>query len=129
MHMDKKRPKIEKKQILLVGVLIVVGLLMMDMNTRLAELFRLKSQLEVAQAQYDHAVEENLRLKEKIAYAQSEKAVDEWAREQGHMAKPGDVVIIPIPPKGAKPNPTPVPTPTTVVVENWEIWQVLFFGD
>jgi len=55
--------------------------------------------------------------------------VDEWAREQGHMAKPGDVVIVPIPPEGAQIMPTPMPTPTTIVAENWEVWQVLFFGE
>jgi cell division protein FtsB len=127
--MEKKRPKIEKKQILLVGVLVIVGLLMMDMNSRLSELSRLKNQLEIVQAQYDEALAQNERLKEKVAYAQSDKAVDEWAREQGHMAKPGDVVIVPIPPGGAPIMPTPIPTPTTIVAENWEVWQVLFFGD
>ena len=103
MNMEKKRPKIDKKQILLIGVLIIVGFLMMDMNSRLSELFRLKSQLEIAQVQYDYAIEENLRLKDKIVYAQSDKAVDEWAREQGHMAKPGDEVIIPVPQKTLNP--------------------------
>ncbi|HPC05609.1 MAG TPA: septum formation initiator family protein [Anaerolineaceae bacterium] len=127
--MEKKRPKIEKKQVLLVGVLVIVGLLMMDMNSRLSELYRLKNQLEVVQAQYDEALAQNERLKEKVAYAQSDKAVDEWAREQGHMAKPGDVVIVPIPPEGAQIMPTPMPTPTTIVAENWEVWQVLFFGE
>ena len=127
--MEKKRPKIEKKQVLLVGVQVIVGLLMMDMNSRLSELYRLKNQLEVVQAQYDEALAQNERLKEKVAYAQSDKAVDEWAREQGHMAKPGDVVIVPIPPEGAQIMPTPMPTPTTIVAENWEVWQVLFFGD
>ncbi len=127
--MEKKRPKIDKKQILLIGVLVLVGFLMMDMNSRLSELFRLKNQLEIAQGQYDYAVEENLRLKEKIVFAQSDKAVDEWAREQGHMAKPGDIVIIPVPPKDAKPVVTQVPTPVKVVAENWEVWRALFFGE
>lgn len=111
------------------GVLVIVGLLMMDMNSRLSELYRLKNQLEVVQAQYDEALAQNERLKEKVAYAQSDNAVDEWAREQGHMAKPGDVVIVPIPPEGAQIMPTPMPTPTTIVAENWEVWQVLFFGE
>ncbi|MEN6435235.1 MAG: septum formation initiator family protein [Anaerolineaceae bacterium] len=127
--MEKKLPKIEKRQILLVGVLVIVGFLMMDMNSRLSELFRLKSQLEVAQTQYDYSVNENARLKDKIAYAQSDKAVDEWAREQGHMAKPGDVVVIPIPPEGTQIIPTPTPAPTVVEATNWEIWKELFFGE
>jgi cell division protein FtsB len=127
--MEKKRPKIEKKQILLVGVLIIVGFLMMDMNSRLSELFKLKSQLEIAQTQYDYSMRENARLKDKIAYAQSDKAVDEWAREQGHMAKPGDVVVVLIPPEGTQIIHTPTPVPTVVAAKNWEIWKVLFFGE
>ncbi len=114
---------------MILGVLILTAMVMLNLNSRLSELFKIRSQLAVAQAEYDVVLAENKRLKEKVAYAQSDQAVDEWARRQGHMAKPGDRVIVPIPDKNARYASTPAPILEPHQTENWEIWQMLFFGE
>lgn len=122
-------PRFDKKQIILVGVMVLIAFAMLNLNTRLAELFQIKNQLTAAELQHQRAVDENIRLKEKLAYAQSDKAVDEWARKQGHMALPGDQVIVPIPDGSVRIISTPAPVQEIAQASNWEVWQALFFGE
>lgn len=63
-----------------------------------------------------------------IAQATSQKAVEEWAREEGHMVQPGDYLIVPVAPFGATSQPDLIPTPASSRVANWEVWWALFFG-
>jgi hypothetical protein len=64
-----------------------------------------------------------------VAYATSDKAVEDWARSEGHYQKPGDQPVVPLAQPGSEPvistTPTPIPTPKP----NWLVWQELFFGE
>ena len=63
-----------------------------------------------------------------MSYATSEAEVEEYAREEGYMVKPGEVLVVPISPIKITPSPEFYPTPTTVPVTNFEIWYQLFFS-
>ena len=102
---------------------------MMDLNTRLSELFRLSAERDKIQTQVVELKHTRQVLITQVAYATSDVAVEEWARVEGHMSLPGDNVIIPLPPGDVTPLPVQMPTPTMVSLENWEVWQILFFGD
>ena len=110
------------------GILILV-LLIMDFNSRMAELRRLTAEKEVVGAQATQLVQTNAALNTQIAYATSDSAVEEWARISQHMQRQGDNLVAPISP----PNSTPVPTSTAVVtprvVDNWDLWMDLFFDE
>jgi hypothetical protein len=108
------------------GIVILV-LLIMDFNSRMAELRRLTSEKEVVGVQATQLVQTNVYLETQIAFATSERAVEEWARESQHMQKPGDNPVVPLAPANSTPVPTATPAVTPQVVENWNLWMGLFF--
>ena len=66
-------------------------------------------------------------VNDRLNYAGSDTAVEEWARQQGLMRKEGDHVIIPL--EGHYETPTPTPYPEIIVTPapNWAIWKSLIF--
>jgi cell division protein FtsB len=125
-----KLPKIpfDSKKVALVVGAVILFFLVMDLNNRLNELSRLTEQENKAAtvvAQLNSTMEV---LQTQVAYASSEGAVEEWAYNEGPMARPGEKLIIPISPEGTTPQAfveeTPVPTP----VPNWRIWLALITG-
>jgi hypothetical protein len=112
-------------------VLIVVGfavlvLLVMDFNSRMAELRRLTAEKEDVSARVTSLVETQLSLETQVAYATSEAAVYYWAYNFQHLGKEGDVLVVPIQPEGSLPQATPTPVITPQVIQNWQVWLSLF---
>ena len=69
-----------------------------------------------------------VKLEAEITYANSDKALEEWARERARLIKEGDIPIVIMAPSDYKPTPKP-PTPQEMVQMNrWGIWKELFFG-
>jgi cell division protein FtsB len=110
-----------------IGVVILV-FLMMDFNNRMADLQRLSAERDHLTTRVVQLTQTIQVLNTKIAYATSDVAVDEWAREEGKLIKTGDVPIVPISPVNATPQPIAVVKPTQRVVSNWDIWYALFMG-
>jgi cell division protein FtsB len=125
-----KLPKftIPVRQILVVAIMAILVLTMMNLNTRLTDYYRLTSdrntiQGEVAQLEVTRQV-----LQTQLAYAQSNNAVEEFARNS-HMIREGEKLVVVLTAQGnvvATPE-NPIPTPKSV--ENWEVWWALFFGN
>jgi cell division protein FtsB len=107
--------------------MVVLILLIMDFNSRMAELRRLSSEKTVVGRQATQLVQTNAYLETQIAYATSELAVEAWAREEQHMIKPGDNPVVPLAPANSTPIPTPTQVVTTKVINNWDLWMSLFF--
>jgi hypothetical protein len=114
-----------KYALLAIG-LVVLTLLVMDFNSRMAELRRLSDQRESVAAQVTELVKTQLSLETQIAYATSEAAVFEWAYQEGRLARPGDNPIVPLSPPGSTPQVTPAPEVVMTVESNWRIWLSLF---
>ena len=66
-------------------------------------------------------------LETQIAYADSDKAVEEWARTYERKVLPGDQVIIPLPLRDVTSEVNYLATPNPTDLENWQIWWDLFF--
>jgi cell division protein FtsB len=113
---------------LLVLGLAVLAVMVMDFNRRTADLRRLNTEKDAVSAQVTSLVQTQNALKEQVGYATSEAAVREWAYQDGHMVRQGDVPVIPVPASQVTPVPTPTPVPTQVQTSNWEKWLVLFTG-
>lgn len=126
--LTKIRLSLNIKKVGLIVVAAIMFLLVMDLNSRLSELSRLRSQRDQA-ATVVAELESTLSvLKTQVEYARSEGAVEDWAYSEGKMARPGEVLIIPLSPPGTTPQPVLIPTPTVVPVQNWEIWMALILG-
>ncbi len=116
-----------KKIIGLTAVLLLV-LLMMNINSRLSEYFRLSGERDALSTQVGYSRATKVALDTQVAYATSDQAVEDWARDEAHLARPGDKVIIPVTPANPTPQPAAQVTPTPTTVENWQVWWALFFG-
>jgi cell division protein FtsB len=118
-----------KRQLLMGIAVIFLLLLFLDLNNRIGELFTLNQQREQMRTQVSMMQATENALRKQIAYATSESAVEEWARQDNDLSQPGDKVVIPLPQPGYTEVPTVQPTPTMVVLENWQVWSLLFLGE
>ncbi len=117
------------KRVIVVVVVVILILLLMNFNQRMVLLLKLRGQEHQLSTEYAQLEATRTSLQTEIAYANSDEAVEKWAREEAGMIQEGDIPIVLLPPKGITPTrPIPQPTPADRV-ENWEIWQALFFGE
>ncbi len=117
------------RQILVLGGIFILILLVMDFNARLERLNRLEREVKTVRAEATHALQTQVALQTAIAYATSEQAVEEWAREEAGYIRPGDYPVIPLPAPGGTVIATVEPTVVLTPVENWQVWLELFFGE
>ena len=114
-----------KSALILIGFVVLV-LLVMDFNNRMAELRRLTAEKEEVSARVTSLVETQLSLETQVTYATSEAAVYYWAYNFEHLGKEGDVLVVPIQAEDSLPQPTPTPAVTPIVIQNWQVWLSLF---
>jgi hypothetical protein len=100
--------------------------LVMNFNSRTADLNRLTSEHQLVKAQRDIRQNTKAALEEQIAFATSEAAVYQWAYEN-HMVRPGDFPVVPVQPPQITVMPTPRPVVAAPAPKNWERWMMLFF--
>jgi len=118
-----------RKRIIGFGAIVLLAFLMMNMNSRLSEYFRLSSERDKIKADVVQLRATKAAMEAQATYASSDQAVVEWARREAHMALPGDKVVIPMSSLQITPTPIYQPTTTVVSVENWETWWALFFSE
>jgi len=110
-------------------LLAILFIMVLGLNTRLSEFFRLNRQLGEMQNRIANLEATSIALETDIAYANTDKAVEEWARTYERMGKEGDQLIIPVPPADVTPDVNYLPTPAPQTAENWQIWWELLFGE
>ena len=123
-----KKWKIKPGQILVILAFVLGFFLLMNFFGRLTELSRLSTQRDQSKAEVTALNGTLQALQTNIAFATEPAAVEEWARDEAHMAKPGDVLIIPVAPVSSTQAPVDFPVQTPEPVSNWQVWWSLFFG-
>ena len=120
---------IKDKRVIVIVVVVILVLLLMNFNQRMVLMSRLRKQEKQLIQVYADLESTRDALKTEIAYADSDEAVEKWAREEAGMIQEGDIPIVLLP--QSKPVTVPTKQPEVVVdkAEKWEIWQELFFGD
>jgi len=116
-----------RKKVIGLVAIILLGLLMMNINSRVSEYFHLSGERDKIGTEVAHLEMTKMALETEAAYATSDQAVEDWARKEAHLARPGDKVIIPLTPANQTLQPQVTPTPTPRKVENWQVWWALFF--
>jgi hypothetical protein len=116
------------RSIFLVLGLAVIAWMVIDFNGRLAQLNHLKAYQATVEVRYADSKATLSALEAEKAYALSDAAVEKWAYEEGHMVRPGDVPVVPLPAMPVTPTPVIIPTVTTVPMSNSEAWQALILG-
>jgi hypothetical protein len=121
-----KRTWLGWKYALIVIGLVVLTLLVMDFNNRMAELRRLSDKREDVAAEATDLRQTQVFLETRLAYATSEAAVEDWAYEEGHMVREGENLVVPLEYPGFTPEVTVIPTATPEPESNFQIWLSLF---
>ena len=119
--------KVFKRHIYLLILILLAVYLIIDLNTRLSTLGFLENQEATLQTDVENLQGTLDTVNDRINYAGSDTAVEEWARQQGLMRKEGDHVIIPLPGEYSTLTPTPYPEIIVTPAPNWEIWKSLIF--
>ncbi len=115
------------KYVVVVVLLVVLAFMVMDFNSRTADLSRLTAEHAVVKAERDAKLETKAALDSKIAFATSEAAVYQWAYEN-HMVRKDDIPVVPV--EGIQPTlvVTARPVPTQTAMTNLDRWLLLFFS-
>ena len=119
--------KVFKRHIYILILILLAVYLIIDLNTRLSTLGFLENQEATLQTDVENLQGTLDTVNDRINYAGSDTAVEEWARQQGLMRKEGDHVIIPLPGDYSTVTPTPFPEIIVTPAPNWEIWKSLIF--
>ncbi len=118
-----------KKQFIVIGLVVVSFFLLMDLNTRLAVLFRTNNTHNEMKTSIYQLESTKQVLLTQIAYANSEDAVKRFANDEKHWFQEKDVPVFPVQDPKATPPSYAKPIPTPMVVEHWQKWWALFFGE
>jgi hypothetical protein len=120
---------INPRRLLIFAGIFVLVMMVVEFNSRLQELNKLTEQRQRIREQATQVMQTQFVLLTKVEWANSDQAVEAWARSDGHFLKPGDQPVVPLGEPGSTPiavgTPTPVPTP----MPSWQVWWTLFFGD
>ena len=119
---------IPRRILTLIG-LAILFLVIVGFSRRITEFTRLSNQLDLESARITELVATQSYLQGQIAYATSEAAVEEWAREDNRLAQPGDFVVIPLQQEGSQPLAAQQAQPTQQALSNWQTWMQWFFYD
>jgi hypothetical protein len=115
------------KYILAAIGLVVVAMLVMEFNSRMAEWRRLSVQQEQVAITATGLLRTQYYLETEIAHSTSVAGVEDWTYSEGRWVKSNEILVVPLPDGESTPVPVVAPTVTPQVVSNWELWLSLFF--
>ena len=118
------------KRLIAVVAIVLLIFLMMGLNNRLINMNRLSKQENILKTRIAGLESTKLAVAEQVAYATSEVALEEWARESNHLIEAGDQAIILKASEGTQATPVPHDfTPETHKTSPFETWKLLLFGE
>ncbi len=117
------------KRVILVVMAIILVFLLVDFNQRMVLLTRLRRQESQLTERYAQLESTRMALETELIYAQSDEAVERWAREDAMMIQEGDIPIVLLPPSTTIPTQSTPPLLILEEISKWEVWRELFFGD
>ena len=110
-------------------ILLVLGALVLgDLNQRMADARRLERDAALLEVEVERINEENTRLEEEIAIANSEEYVERWAHVEAKLVKEGEVLVILVGPEGEEIILEQPPEPDIPDSSNLEVWLKLLTG-
>lgn len=121
-----KRLRFSWRYALIIAGAILVTYMVMDFNSRMADLQRLTSRRDEVALQATQMVQTQVVLQTQISYATSEAAVAEWAYQEGQMVRPGDIPVVPLGSADSTPQAAPIAPVQRRPVANWQVWLWLF---
>lgn len=128
----RRSQQLSGAQIIFAAILAIGLILAINFSTRLASSRPLRAYYEGVEEEIEQLQQEQATLIAERDFVQSEAYVEQWARAEGKMARPGEQLVIPIAPPGSvQATPIPIvpiePSLPQEEEENWTLWWKLFF--
>ena len=131
---DKALRSPSSLQIVFAAIIAIALILAINFSSRIAS-------GQPLQQTYDQVLAEIIQLREQQAaltqerdYVRSDAYVERWARSEGKLIRPGEVLYIPVPVAGSVSHTQTVVDPANIAVETtppepdpWLTWWRLFF--
>ncbi|MBK8026395.1 MAG: septum formation initiator family protein [Chloroflexi bacterium] len=129
----RKSGQINSVQVMFAVILAVVLLLAINFSSRITASQPLQEAFNRVQGEIEGLQAEHARLTELRDYVMSDAYVQRWARDDGKMIRPGEILYVPVP-SGVEVEEV-VPPPVVLAeiqsgsdrAETWELWWSLFF--
>jgi cell division protein FtsB len=129
----KRRGEISGVQIMFAAILSIGLILALNFSSRISATQPMQDEYSRALNEIDQLEEEQAELTRLRDYVRSDAYVEQWARGEGKMGRPGEVLIVPVP-VAAEVSITPTPSitlddlqTTLPEPEPWLVWWALFF--
>lgn len=132
MFRFKNAPLISGTQFVAIIVLTITIFLVIDFGRRTTAGYYASQAEEQLQQEIQDLLQQQAELRERRDYVGSDQYVEEWARKDAHMARPGDqplVLVTPQSPQARIELAQSTTAPPATPVPNWYRWWLLFFGD
>jgi len=117
------------------AAILAIGLILaINFSTRIASSRLQREVYQNVENEVEQLKLERATLVAERDFVQSDAFVEQWARSDGKMARPGEILVVPLVPPGSA-QPTPTRQPFTDVEtsppepEPWELWWSLLFDD
>jgi cell division protein FtsB len=129
----KRNDQLSSIQVMFAAILAVGLLLAINFSSRITAGQPLQEAYNRAQDEIEQLQHEQEVLIAERDYVQSDAFVELWARDEGKMVRPNEVLVIPVPAVNSLPQPQANPTQSVpiqtsaVKPENWQVWWALFF--
>ena len=118
-------------QVMFAMILGLGLLLVINFSSRITESQPLQDEYDSIQAEIAGLEVEQQSLIDLRDYVRSDSYVEQWARDNGKMVRPNEILVIPVP-SGIEAQPTPTPqlsadVQTAPPPAPYELWWSLFF--
>ncbi len=130
---DRRRGQLSGVQFMFAAILAIGMALGITLSSRIAASQPLQQFYENVETEIaDLRVEQGSLIAERD-YAMDDSYVEQWARSDGKMFRPGEILVVPVPlgVESLAPEPTPLPLmdveTTPPKPESWKLWWALFF--
>ena len=119
-------------QLVLIATLIILMPLIADINGRISVIQRIHREKARLEQELSQVQTEQTTLQAQLEFVASDTYLEQWARVDARMTKPGETIIIPLtstPPGQAAPALENPIFPAASAPSIPEQWRSLFFGD
>ncbi|MCC6615825.1 MAG: septum formation initiator family protein [Anaerolineae bacterium] len=119
-------------QIMFAAILAIALILAINFSSRIAATQPLQQTYDEVSGEIERLRDEQSDLIEERDYVRSDAYVEAWARDEGKMVRPGEVLVVPVP-SAVDVESAPVDAPLIEVEtsppqsEPWVVWWALFF--
>jgi cell division protein FtsB len=120
---------IRHDRLLIAAGILVFLLVFGELWRRISQASDLRALEHRIGAQVTQLADESVRVDTLIAGAQSDEAVAEWARGEGKMVKPGEILVVPQAATVHPPLPETPPAEIPMNLPNWRIWWEWLMGE